>query len=370
VFRQVSKLNNNLQARYQRFKKPMSLQLIILMTLIHSSACFAQISFNAGGVNGGAVVVGASTTTCNASAQGGLRWSATNSCIEICNGTLWNCTQLTVCGTILPTSFTFTNQSGVTVSTLTTSNIVQVTGLAACTVQVSVSGAGSPQFRVCNDSSCTAVTQDWTSSASTLVNNQYVQLRLTSYASGNMTNTASLAVGARSVGWTVTTAGNCTDPTPAIGTFCADGTVYVGLSPDGSVKMYATPCNYGRAWNGSVCSGSAIGVKWSEAGTVATGVTNATTGEANTATLAGLSNADSPYSAAQICQNMSFGGQSDWYLPSTGEVSVLQAACGVTTDLPCSYFQFFHSSREYSTTSNWVWRTDWSSITLCSQRLK
>jgi hypothetical protein len=339
------------------------LHLIILMALVHSSESLAQISFNAGGVNGGAVVVGASTTTCNSTILGGLRWSATNSCMEICNGTLWSCLQLTPCGNPLPTSFTFTDQSSVAVNTLITSNIVQVTGLAACTVQVSVSGTGSPQYRVCNDSSCTSFSQDWTSSVSTLVNNQYVQLRLTSSAIGNVATSASLIVGARSVGWTVTTTGNCADASPAIGTFCSDGTVYIGLSPDGGVKMYTTPCNHGRVWNGSVCSGSAIYIKWSESATVATGVTNATTGEANTATLAGLSNADSPYGPAQICQNMSFGGQSDWYLPSTGEVSVLQAACGVTTDNACSYWQFFHSSREYSTTSTWVWRTDYNSVT-------
>jgi hypothetical protein len=334
------------------------LHLIILMTLVYSSESLAQISFNAGGVNGGAVVVGASTTTCNSTILGGLRWSATNSCMEICNGTLWSCLQLTPCGNPLPTSFTFTDQSSVAVNTLISSNIVQVTGLAACAVQVSVSGTGSPQYRVCNDSSCTSFSQDWTSSVSTLVNNQYVQLRLTSSAVGNVTSSASLIVGARSVGWTVTTTGNCADASPAIGTFCSDGTVYLGLSPDGGVKMYTTPCSHGRIWNGTVCSGHSVGSRWSERATVATGVTNATTGEANTATLAGLSNADSPYGAAQICQNMSFGGQSDWYLPSRGEVSVIHAACSLIPDFVCASPWFYHTSQESSTTDSITYRSN------------
>jgi hypothetical protein len=335
--------------------------ILTLLVLNFHSSLFAQTSFNAGGVNGGAIVVGASTTNCSGAMVGGMRWSTTNSCMEICAGSTWACAQISVCGNNLPSSFTFNNQTNVAVSTLISSNIVQVTGITGCTVEVSVTGSGTPEYRVCSDATCTAFTQDWTSSKSSLVNNQYVQMRLTSNSSGAVTSNASLTVGARSVGWSVTTTGDCTAPSPPLGTFCADGTVYVGLSPDGGVKMYATPCSQGRIWNGSSCTGTSTTIKWSEKATVATGVTNSTTGEANTTTLAGLSNADSPYGPAQICNNLVFGGQSDWYLPSTGEASILQAACGVTPDLSCSG-GYQHTSRESSASDMFAWRTTSNNI--------
>ena len=94
----------------------------LLSLILISSSASAQTSFNAGGINGGAIVVGTSSNTCNGTMLGGIRWSATNSCMEICNGTLWNCIQLSPFGNTLPISFTFTNQSNVAVSTLVTSN--------------------------------------------------------------------------------------------------------------------------------------------------------------------------------------------------------------------------------------------------------
>lgn len=222
------------------------------------SACFflitnpthAQISFDGGGTGGGAIVAGASTSACDTTTDGGLRWSAGNSCVEYCNGTIWQCLQASVCPSSLPTSFTFTNQSSVAVSTIISSNIVQITGITGCTVEVSIVGQGTPEYRVCSDASCTTVVQGWTSAKTAMTNNQYLQLRLTSSASGNVTYLATVIVGARTVGWNVSTVGDCTASPPA-GTFCADGTVYVGISPDGGTKMYTTPCPHGQTWSGT-----------------------------------------------------------------------------------------------------------------------
>lgn len=38
-----------------------------------------------------AVIIGESTTTCNASAKGGLRYNDTKSCVEFCNSSAWVC---------------------------------------------------------------------------------------------------------------------------------------------------------------------------------------------------------------------------------------------------------------------------------------
>ena len=344
-----------------RILKNIFFKLVMLSLSLISSPLFAQTSLNAGGVGGGAIVVGASTNTCDGSMLGGLRWSAANTCMEVCNGTTWGCSQLSACLTNLPTGLSFTNQASVAVSTIISSNIVQAIGITGCTVEVSVTGAGAPEYRVCNNATCTVTTQDWTSGKSTFINNQYVQMRLTSSASAGVTFRSVLTVGASSAGWTVSTTVVCTDPNPPLGTFCADGTVYVGLSPDGGVKMYTTPCNDGRSWDGTACTGTQSSIRWSATATVATGITNSTTGEANTSTLAGLSNADSPYGPAVACQNLVFGGQSDWYLPSTGEATILQAACGVTPDNGCTS-GYHHTSRESNTTDFFAWRSNSGNI--------
>ncbi len=302
--------------------------------------------------------MGASTTTCDGTIPGAMRWSTTNTCMESCNGTAWNCLQYAPCATSLPAAFTYTDQTGVATNTLISSNIVQITGIAACTVEVSITGSGSPQYRVCSDAACTTVVQDWTVSRATLTNNQYVQLRLTSSVSGNFQHPSTVTVGARSSTWNVTTIGNCTDPTPAVGTYCADGTVYVGNSPDGATKMYTTPCYFGRIWNGSACAGNSTQTQWSNTATVSTGLTSSITGESNTTTMAGLANADSPYHAAILCFNLVYAGQSDWYLPAQNEATLLITSCGLVFDIGCTDGSNNWTSTESTAVNARYWRSN------------
>ena len=93
------------------------------------------------------------------------------------------CTSNAACGDNTPNLFNFTDNAGASQSTLTTSNILQISGIS-CHVSVTISGEGSPQYRTCSDSGCATVIQDWTSSASGINNNQYVQMRLTTSAAG------------------------------------------------------------------------------------------------------------------------------------------------------------------------------------------
>lgn len=296
----------------------------------------AQISFDGGGTGGGAVITGASTSACDATTDGGLRWSTGNSCIEFCNGTTWQCLQGTVCANSLPNTFSFTNQTNVAVSTVTTSNIVQITGITGCEVEVSITGQGTPQYQLCSDSTCTTVVQGWTSAKTAISNNEYLQLRLTSSSSGNITFTTAVTVGAGVVGWSVATTGDCTDPSPPVGTFCADGTVYAGITPDGGTKMYTTPCRHGETWDGTTCTGTSTLPLWSQTNTINTGVTGFNTGEGSTTALAGLSNADSPYSAASLCDGLVFGGQSDWYIPAEGEAQIIVSGCDLIPFNSCA----------------------------------
>ena len=109
---------------------------------------------------------------------------------------------------------------------------------------------------------------------------------------------------------------------PVAGQRCPDGTIYAGLSPDGSVPMYATPTD-------------PPDMAWSAANTIDTAMVNCTTatspgvqascrtGESNTALVAALSNSDAPYYAVSYCQNLIANGYDDWYLPSMDELNVL-----------------------------------------------
>lgn len=105
---------------------------------------------------------------------------------------------------IYPNSFDFTDSSNVQLSTLTNSNIMQITGISV-TANISVRGIGSPQYRTCSDAACSSEIQNWTNTPSTVVNGNYVQMRLTSSSVDSTARTAYLDVGYREEDWIVTT---------------------------------------------------------------------------------------------------------------------------------------------------------------------
>jgi hypothetical protein len=171
-------------------------------------------------------------------------------------------------------------------------------------------------------------------------------------------------------------------PAAAVGTVMPDGSVYAGLSPDGSVPMDTTVCDAGQYWNGSACtacgsglwsgSGSACNTTWSStnhptwnngtANWTVTSYTSTTTGQANTAGLAALGDAGSPYKAASYCKNLSAYGHADWYLPAKDELSVMYGnrvaiANFDTTDGNTAsggaYPGEYWPSTEYSNSSAW-----------------
>lgn len=208
-----------------------------------------------------------------------------------------------------PDAFSFTDQSGVAISTLIQSDTLVIGGIDTAT-NVSISGDGGPEFRIAGGS--------WVTSG-TITNGQTLQLRLTSNAANSTTNSATVTVGTVNDQWDVTTAG--ADPcagSPSPGTVCADGSVYAGLSPNGNVKMYTTPADAGQyPWNNGNSSGY-----------VQTNQASAITGEANTNNLITIDSNSSaggtqPHQAAQYCADLSAHGQTDWYLPAAGEINVL-----------------------------------------------
>lgn len=289
-------------------------------------------------------------TTCDANKAGMIQWTGTS--FEGCNGSAWSSLGGTLCSDATPTAFSLTNQSNVTVSTLTTSNIVQVTGFS-CTINVGIAGTGSPAYRVCSDAACATVIQDWTTAASTITSSNYVQARVTSASQGGVTTNVTLTAGNTASVWQVSTAGDCAS-SPPLGTVCADGSVYAGLTPDGNVPFYATRCDAGQTWNGVACSGKAFTLSWNNgtANYISEGVTNTNTGRANTTTLAALADAASPHSAAQQCENLTEDGHSDWYLPAKNELAVMYSNVGVIGNFNTSG-SYYWSSTENITNNAW-----------------
>ncbi len=311
------------------------------------------------------ITLGDDPTACSADLEGTIRYNSTQPCIEFCNGAVWACISPVPCGDTTPDAFNFTDLANQTVSTLVTSNIVQIGGLG-CPVTLEISGTGSPQYRTCTDGSSEAncdgsVLYDWTSSPGAIDSGQYVQLRLTTSAAGGDTYSANLSVGNAADVWNATTTGDCTG-SPAVGTVCADGTVYAGLSPDGSVKMYVTRCDAGMSWDGSACTGSRWTLSWNN-GTLdppwtVTGCNNANSGETNTTCIAGTSDAGDPYLAGEHCDGYDDGnGNTDWYLPAKSELAVIYGNEAVIGNFDTSGTYYWSSSEN---TNNGAWRQRFS----------
>ncbi len=110
---------------------------------------------------------------------------------------------------VTPDPFDFVNQGGLPLGAVVSSAILQITGITG-SVPVSVSGDAAT-FRVCPDAVCTG-NPGFGAASGTITNGQYVQLRLTASAAFATAKTATLTVGTRSDGWTVTTVAQDTTP--------------------------------------------------------------------------------------------------------------------------------------------------------------
>jgi hypothetical protein len=316
----------------------------------------------------GDVKIGNSSASCSSTNKGSIRYNNASSVLEFCNGTSWNLIQAAACSDATPNVFVFTDQSNQTTSTQITSDIVQVSGIN-CTIPVTVSGVGSPQFQICSDSGCSSVVQGWTSSPSSIVSGQYLQIRQTSDAAGGATSQATIIAGTTASIWSISTAGgDCVGTTPPVGTVCADGTIYAGISPDTSAKMFTTRCDYGQTWNGSACIGSRLPQNWNNGTTnwATTGYSNSNTGKANSAGLFASADASSPYAAATICENLNQDGHTDWYLPSKNELNIMYADKNTIRNFDTSG-AYYWSSTENNSFDSWNQRISDGSQNIASK---
>lgn len=301
---------------------------------------------------GGEIIIGNNAIDCTAATEGGVRYNTTDHYLELCDGSTWEPITSSSCSDATPASMSFTDLSNENNSTLYTSNIVQVSGIA-CQISARINGEGSPELRTCADSSCSSVLTDWTNTA-TVSDGEYIQARLTSSAVDNDIYTATIRAGNTSSTWNVTTAGDCTS-SPSVGTICADGTVYAGLSPDGNVPMYVTRCDAGLVWDGAECTGTATALPWNDgfSSWIWAGGSSTTSGSTNTPVLVAADSNDGeagtqPHRQAIYCDNLTANGHSDWYLAAVEELAVLYDNIRNTTNFDTSGNGIYYSSTEIS----------------------
>ena len=146
------------------------------------------------------------------------------------DGSEWVCT---VVPDTTPDAFSFTDETDVALSTIITSNSININGINTST-PVSVSGDGSPEIRINGGS--------WATSGS-ITDGQSLEVRLTSSGSNSTAHTATVDVGGVTDVWSVTTASACGGV--EVGGYCW----YYGGTNQSCTQVCSTRGGYNAATN-------------------------------------------------------------------------------------------------------------------------
>lgn len=99
-----------------------------------------------------------------------------------------------------PDTFSFLDTISIPANNEGESEIIQISGLTG-SVSVSVSGVGSPAFRICADASCDTVISGYSSGSGSISDGQYLQLRATAGADKCGVGTTTVSVGGGMADW-------------------------------------------------------------------------------------------------------------------------------------------------------------------------
>jgi hypothetical protein len=250
-----------------------------------------------------------------------------------CDGTDWRLLNIDEAGGSSGFFLGFTDLIGQGISSLITSNVIQVN----LSDSVSISGDGLPEYRVCSDSACNSEVQAWGSADGTINQGDFLQLRLTSNASWDATNSATITIGGNSDQWDVT-AGGCQN----VGEQCAGGTYYIGQVGGNDIYATSPASEVARTWNNGTTS-------WTT-----TGFTSWVDGSGNTAGLVALADAGAPYNAADYCDGLSAHGYDDWYLPAQDELSLFYNGGFPVAGVQVGTSVWYWSSSEWTTNNQYA----------------
>lgn len=151
----------------------------------------------------GEIKVGTSTgLACNTNTEGAIRYNDTTKKLDICNGTAWSVIENSCDDR--PDGFTFGDEVNRSRESTSYSRIVEVTGIS-CAVDVTVSGAPDPEYRICSDSNCSSTIHTWRTGTQTIDDGQFLQLRNDSSDQYSTDTSMTVTVGSYSTSFTTTT---------------------------------------------------------------------------------------------------------------------------------------------------------------------
>ncbi|GAB5388523.1 MAG: hypothetical protein Alpg2KO_14910 [Alphaproteobacteria bacterium] len=101
-------------------------------------------------------------------------------------------------------SLSFVNVLDADNGTIVESNIVRLSGLSA-PAAISLAGDATASYRVCADSACNSVVENWTTSSGQVTDGQYAQLRMIAATAFGETRSATLTVRDVDGAWSVST---------------------------------------------------------------------------------------------------------------------------------------------------------------------
>lgn len=254
---------------------------------------------------------------------------------------------------LTPTAFTVSAQINLNPGNMAQPAPIQVAGITGNVPASLENYDNQAMLRVCADAACASIIQDWVAGPVTVRNNQYLLLRSRSSSSLSTTLANTVTVGTYSTAFNSTTSSSYCG---GVGGVCEDGTIYAGV---GDGKPLFVSCDAGMVWNGSACTGARNGaLRWGDDVQVGTLCgADCGGGKARSAALAALG---PQYQMANYCENMVFGGHSDWYLPSRNEVQQLynvrfSGSLNGTFYTDSGYFPQYASSSEALVGNYSVW---------------
>lgn len=259
-----------------------------------------------------------------------------------------------------PDPFTFEAVTEVPFNTLTSSEIVPITGIYGDVTARLSAYTDSAAFRICADAACGTVVHDWRTSTIGVVDGQFLQVRQMSANALSSSRQKTVRVGTYSTSFIVRSqSAYC----GGVGNVCEDGTVYIGSFDNKHLAVMR--CDAGQTWDGSACVGTRVlrsfytsnsGIITGMCSSWASGTATACMdGAVNTAKLVAAS---ANYRAAGYCDSLVQNGNDDWFLPAIRQLifmgSLDQGDAGLLETI--SGTDVFWTSSEDSSSSAWGFR--------------